>query len=159
VGEGLDPTLGAILPLIGVLLGVLGSGAAGYFLKRRDERLAFRAIARVLVENLRSTATYIEHLLHAQALSAAIDDAGASMRRAVWEDHELAVAQHIADYEVWRRISTGCENALIAGLLIGGSMGKPHQEDTARRLIEEMRTAAEDLWPYAHPPRRGDASA
>jgi hypothetical protein len=61
--RGLDPTLGAILPLIGVLLGALAAGGVTYLLRLRDERTELRAIARVLIDELESTADYLYGIL------------------------------------------------------------------------------------------------
>jgi len=57
MSAGLDPTLGAVLALVGVFLGALAAGGVTYWLGRRHEKDELRSAARLLVAALVSRAT------------------------------------------------------------------------------------------------------
>jgi hypothetical protein len=154
--DGLDPTLGAILPLVGVVFGVLGSGIVQWRLRRRDERLEFRAVARLLVEELSSTAEYVEGRMEQPPYAGITEDAAMSVRRQLWEDHEVAVARHVDDGDAWRTISRGCTNGVVAVWGIASAIDRDGMRKAAVRVVEQMRAAALELWPYAYPDQAPD---
>lgn len=98
--DGLDPTLGAILPLIGVVLGVLGSGGINYFLNRRSEARGVRTMARLLVPELEEISRGLEG-----ALGVGKHAAVASLPRARWELYESQLASSLNDGD-WFTLET-----------------------------------------------------
>lgn len=92
--EGLDPTLGAILPLVGVALGAVLGGLATYALKRRDERAEVRAIARVLLMELDTAEQILRWALDNKNFQG-LDQL--PLRSSTWETHRLLMARHVDD--------------------------------------------------------------
>jgi len=94
---GLDPTLGAILPLVGVALGAVLALAWNVGLKRRDEKRERRAVAHLLEDELTAAGRRIE------AIVAIADDLDRwdlltdwSPPVDAWKDHGLIFATHVA---------------------------------------------------------------
>ena len=88
--KGLDPTLGAILPLIGVVLGVLGSSGFQYYLHRRAERRGVRTMARLLIPELEDIVRGLR-----MALAHPHRDALGGFPRARWEECEKQLAESL----------------------------------------------------------------
>ena len=148
--RGLDPTLGAILPLVGVLLGALAAGGVAYWLKRRDERGEFRAVARVLVDDLDSAAEYLAFIADTKRWSSLPGDAAATVSRDAWQRHELLIARQIKDDDDWNQVATAFRKGVVAGLIVAGGVENATKENTARDLITEMTAGAAVLRRHAY---------
>jgi hypothetical protein len=145
VTAGLDPTLGAILPLLGVLLGVLATAGVTYSLRRRDERHELRAAARVLVADLAGTADYLLHVIDARKWSWLPEDAAASVNAEAWNQHRDLMARRLTDDGDWQRVAEAFELGRVAGFLVAGCIDHADKERYGRELVAKLHAGAEVL--------------
>ncbi len=150
--EGLDPTLGAILPLVGVLLGVALGGTVTYALKRRDEQAEVRAAARVLLTELEEAekmlAWGIEHVEYLDDVDRALP-----LHARTWEEHRLLLARHLDDntlrtvgeayFAPWGR---DFDSPLFGDHK--ASLGSDTREKIGQVLFGQVTLALERLRPY-----------
>jgi hypothetical protein len=148
--RGLDPTLGAVLPLIGVLLGAAAAGGLTYVMRRRDERGELRAVARVLVEELASTAGYLLHVIDGRQWSWLPGDAAASVQPDAWQEHHLLIARHVTDDRDWRTVAEAFRLGRVAGLLVAGCIEHAEKDRYGRELVAKLRAGADVLRPLAY---------
>jgi hypothetical protein len=108
----IDPTLSAILPLVGVVIGALAAGGTAYGLKRRDERNELRAASRVLLTDLYDAHDVLT-LKTSPSMRDTVDDIDWSsvedegtdlLSTEAWKRHELLLARHLDDFE-WGEVS------------------------------------------------------
>lgn len=137
---GLDPTLGAILPLVGVIVGILLGGGVSYLIKRRDERREFRAVARLLGAQLEDTIATIEYALEHRAWGALHD---VDSNGELWRDHQLLVGRFLVRDHDWQSVAKAFRHAHVSGLLVGGAIQPSDRERIGRELITTYRLAAE----------------
>ena len=148
--SGLDPTLGAILPLVGVLLGVLAGGVVTFWLRRREQRAELRAVARLLVEDLVGTADYLLFVIDTRRWRFLPEDAAASVNPEAWDEHHLLVARELTDDRQWRTVAEAFRLGRVAGFLVAGAMDHADKERHGRDLVEKLRAGADVLRPLAY---------
>ena len=151
--DGLDPTLGAILPLVGVVLGVLATAGVTYSLKRRDERHELRAAARVLVADLAATADYLLHIIDTRKWTWLPEDAAASVSAKGWNQYRDLMARRLTDDREWRAVADAFELGRVAGYLVAGCTEHAEKERYGRELVGKLRAGADVLGPLAFPDR------
>lgn len=97
VGNGIDPTLGAILPLVGVIVGGALAGGWAYMLRRRDERNDLRA-SRVVLYDLGAAAITLGSAVEMKDWGR-LEDESVNVSEAGWRANELVLARHLDDVE------------------------------------------------------------
>jgi hypothetical protein len=132
---GLDPTLAAILPLVGVLLGALLGGAANWLLKRRDERRESRSVARLIDDELRHCETLVSLNFRDPPLPS-----DWAPPREVWNAHRLLLARHLSDDD-WDELLTTYQQVEMAGSLISLGVSGQEREKRVDWLIERITGA------------------
>jgi hypothetical protein len=103
VHTGLDPLVGAVLPLLGVLLGALATGGVTYHVRRREERAEVRQTVRLLDLEL------IQLKVLAQAGTTDDQPDEAARERflripATWESDRKVLARWLSDEE-WQALT------------------------------------------------------
>lgn len=150
----LDPTVGAVLPLVGVILGALAAAGTTYWLRRRDERRELRAVARLLVADLNSAADYLLYLIEAKQWARLPDDLAANVSRETWSQQRLLVARSLVSDADWRAVAAAFEVGPIAGFLIAGCAEHAHKERYGRDLVARLRAGADPLMAIAFRERK-----
>jgi hypothetical protein len=142
---GLSPTLGAILPLVGVVLGALLSGGVQYALRRRDERAEVRAVTRILLNDLEGAVASLDAVL-SDRLWNVLDTV--DVRDDDWNKHDLLLARHLSDDD-WDAVATAFRDGAIVGLLLEGEQDDEERVVHGRQLLAELRAGADVLRPLA----------
>jgi hypothetical protein len=88
---GLDPTLGAILPMVGVALGALLGGVARYMLDRRNDTAEFVAAARVVRQELE----LIGSTLKTHPCGPLTSDVRQWLQSQAWPSLSIRLARHL----------------------------------------------------------------
>jgi hypothetical protein len=132
---GLDPTLGAILPILGVIVGAALGGLARHILDQRAQRAALTAAVRVVRDDLRRIATVLE-VPFEQQLDPVI---AAWLVPQGWPEIRLQLAR--LDDEAWKAVTNAVNMAAQVHMATTWPINTPDAERIFLQIRDNTKAA------------------